>query len=125
MMAVSSLPRSEPDATSSRSRSPDDRWVKPYFSTIFSHCVPLPLPGPPVTGKTFTIFTVHKRSLGQGNVFTPVYHSVHIEGSASRGVLHPRILRDTVNEWAVCILLECILVFFLHFGGRFALFWDH
>ena len=39
-------------------------------------------------------------------------------GSASRGVLHPRvgrpllhwILRDMVNEWAVCILLECILV---------------
>ena len=27
--------------------------------------------------KTFTIFTVRKRSLGQGNVFTPVYHFVH------------------------------------------------
>ena len=46
------------------------------------------------------------------------------QGSASRGGLHPgglhpggldrphphRILRDTVNERAVCILLECILV---------------
>ena len=79
--------------------------------------------------KTFTIFTVRKRSLGQGNVFTPVYHSVHIGGlhPGGRGFcipvgLHPggcaepapppdRILRDTVNERAVCILLECILVF--------------
>ena len=31
------------------------------------------------------IFTAHKRSLGQGNVFTPVSHSVH----GGRGV-HPQ-----------------------------------
>ena len=47
MMAVSSLPLAEPEATSALSRSPVDRWVKPYFSTILSHWVPLPLPGPP------------------------------------------------------------------------------
>ena len=32
------------------------------------------------------IFTSCKRSLGQGNVFTPVCHSVHRESSLSRGV---------------------------------------
>ena len=47
MMAVISLPRADPDATSARNKSPDDKWVKPYLATIFSHCVPLPLPGPP------------------------------------------------------------------------------
>ena len=34
------------------------------------------------TGKNYlyhTIFTVHKRSLGQGNIFTSVCHSVHRE----------------------------------------------
>ena len=25
----------------------------------------------------YKIFTTHKRSLGQGNIFAPVYHSVH------------------------------------------------
>jgi len=33
--------------TSSRNRSPLDRCVKPYLCTMRSHCVPLPLPGPP------------------------------------------------------------------------------
>ena len=28
---------------------PEERWVNPYFSTILSHWVPLPLPGPPQT----------------------------------------------------------------------------
>ena len=91
---------------------------------------------------TCNIITARKRSLEQGNVFTPVCHSVRLEGgSASRGVcikgdLHPgafasrgrgciqgggeiciqgglhlfgqtahRILRDTVNDRAVRILL--------------------
>ena len=59
-------PRSEPEATSSLRRSPEERWVKPYLSkdwcltsvsfvlcshlaTILSHWVPLPQPGPPST----------------------------------------------------------------------------
>ena len=75
--------------------------------------------------------TARKRSLGQSNVFTPVCHSGHWavclgwgrgrprEGGLAPGGLHPgglgrppphRILQDTVNEWAVRILLECILV---------------
>ena len=77
--------------------------------------------------------TARKRSLGQGNVFKPVCHSVHMgcsllsmhhrshdQGglhlgrSASRGVGRPPevhgILQDTVNKRAVRILLECILV---------------
>ena len=33
--------------------------------------------------------TARKRSLGQGNVFTPVCRSVHGEGSAFGGSLHP------------------------------------
>ena len=87
------------------------------------------------------VVTARKRSLGQGGVFTPVCHSVHREGlhpgglppgglhwrggSASRGVCMRgggevgqwakpppyQILWDTVNEPAVHILLECILVF--------------
>ena len=102
----------------------------------------------------FLLITIRKRSLGQGNVFTLVCHSVrgwglvgflacltgHMTGgvcprggmSASRGVLHPGglhlgrggsasrgvgqtphgILQDMVNKQAVCILLECILVYF-------------
>ena len=56
MMAFSSLPLGEPDATSSRRRSPEDRWVKPYLATILSHCVPLPLPGPPTTNTTLEFF---------------------------------------------------------------------
>jgi hypothetical protein len=48
---LSCLPRSEPDCTSLLNRSPVDRWVKPYFATILSHCVPLPDPGPPVCVK--------------------------------------------------------------------------
>lgn len=50
MMACSFLPRSEPELTSARSRSPVERWVYPYFCTIFSHCVPFPEPGPPASG---------------------------------------------------------------------------
>ena len=74
------------------------------------------------------LVTARKRSLGQGNVLTPVCHSVHKGGFASGGIciqggLHPgdlyprglgrpppqQILRDTVNKRAVHILLECIL----------------
>lgn len=48
MTSFSLAPRSEPEATSSRKRSPEDRWQKPNFSTILAHCVPFPLPGPPI-----------------------------------------------------------------------------
>ena len=69
---------------------------------------------------SFNILTVHKRSLRQGNVFTPVCHSVH--GGGGSALLHagihppwadtppPRILWDMVNKQAVRILLACILV---------------
>ena len=85
------------------------------------------------------IVTARKRSLGQGNVFTQVCVSfcsqgvgfpacitghmtigVRIQGvSASRdgvcirGLADPptQILRDTVNERAVRILLECVLLY--------------
>ena len=93
----------------------------------------------------WSIFTARRRSLGQGNIFAPVCHSVH-RGSAS---VHSQIphtnppppgadtppgtryspeqtppsrppmqcmLGDTVNKRAVCILLECNLV-----GSVFAL----
>lgn len=60
IIAVSSFPRAEPDATSARSRSPVDRCVNPYFLTIRSHCVPLPLPGPPTTNTTFNDFSAAK-----------------------------------------------------------------
>ena len=61
------------------------------------------------------ILTVRKRSLGQGDVLTPVCHSVHGGLHRGRGLgrhlpAPHQIARDTVNEQAVCILLECILV---------------
>ena len=67
---------------------------------------------------SFGIFTVRKRSLGQGNVFTSVCYSVRGGSLHPEGALHPggvgqtphKILQDTVNERAVHILLECILV---------------
>ena len=37
MIEVRFLPLSEPEATSSLSRSPEERWVKPYLATILSH----------------------------------------------------------------------------------------
>ena len=79
-------------------------------------------------------FTTHKRSLGQGNVFTPVCHSVHNSGvsaSGSRGdvsasgwlggvclwvweVTLPLNTAPTQKrwpvKWAVRILQECNLV---------------
>ena len=78
------------------------------------------------------MITARKRSLGQGDIFTPVCHSVH---RGDDGILpetmhttpaqehvppHPRIMHppppvqsmlgDTVNARAVPILLECNLV---------------
>ena len=60
----------------------------------------------PRFGIIVDIFTARKRSVGQGNVFTPVCHDQ--EGSASSGV--GQTVWDTVNKRAVRILLECILV---------------
>ena len=94
------------------------------------------------------IFTARKRSLGQGNICTPVCHSVHRGGSVSGcsggghvwllwggmhgfsrgemcmvapggmhgcsregGAWYTTRYGDTINERAVRILLECILVY--------------
>ena len=54
------------------------------------------------------ICTVRKRSLGQGDVFTHVSQSVILFTGWEVCIPH-RILRDTVNERAVHILLEYIL----------------
>ena len=98
---------------------------------------------------SFSFITARKRSLGQGNIFTPVCHSVHrgacvvapggacvvapvggwhawlLQGGVVAlggvwlllGGMHGcfqggmrGIRRDTINERAVRILLECILV---------------
>ena len=69
------------------------------------------------------LVTARKRSLGQGNIFTPVCHSVHRGGlpQCMLGYHHPpgpgahtppeqSMLGDTVNARAVRILLECYLV---------------
>ena len=48
MISTRFFPRGVPDCTSALRRSPVDRWVKPYFFTMRSHCVPFPDPGPPV-----------------------------------------------------------------------------
>ena len=79
-----------------------------------------------------SIFTARKQSLGQGNVFTPVCHSVHRRGGVcppprmcTPPDAHPPGCRpppgmqspppppdtsDTVNKRAIRVLLECILV---------------
>ena len=69
--------------------------------------------------------TARKESLGEGNIFAPVCHSVHSGGgsaSVHAGIppwtRHPPeqtppaqcMLGDTVNKQTVCILLECNLV---------------
>ena len=72
-----------------------------------------------------TLVTARKRSLGQGNVFTPVCHSVHGGGVCiQRGLGLGRppshgILWDTINKRVVRILLECILVWFLSTWSRY------
>ena len=91
----------------------------------------------------FLFITTHKRSLGQGNIFSSVcqefcpqgglpqcmlgYHSpqqtppdqTHTPGADTSQTRHPVtqcILEDMVNKRAVCILLECNLVLFSFFG---------
>lgn len=55
-------PCSLPDWISARSKSPALRCTKPYLSTIFWHCVPLPLPGPPVNKNSAWVFQkMHKK----------------------------------------------------------------
>ena len=54
--------------------------------------------------------------LHPGGVCIPWVEGLHPEGSLHPGCRSPpshRILRDTVNEWAVRIPLECILVFLI------------
>lgn len=51
MISTRFLPLGVPAWTSALSRSPVERCVKPYFSTIRSHCVPFPEPGPPANWK--------------------------------------------------------------------------
>lgn len=47
MMSLINLLLSDSDDSSLRRSSPVERCVNPYFPTSFSHCVPLPEPGPP------------------------------------------------------------------------------
>ena len=75
------------------------------------------------------IFTAHKRSLGQGNIFSSVCQEFCSQGgglpqcmlgyhppwkqapSQSRHPPAQCMLGDTVNKRAVCILLECNIFF--------------
>ena len=65
-----------------------------------------------------SFFTARKRSLGQGNIFAPVCHSVHRGGgwaggaACSRGAYWWRHPPGRLLLRAVRILLECILVTF-------------
>ena len=64
------------------------------------------------------MITARKRSLGQGNIFAPVCHSVHGGGGSAWAGTPPRQVHppeqcmrgDTGNKPAVRILLECILI---------------
>ena len=65
-----------------------------------------------------------QRSCGQGNIFTPVRHSVHRGGGLPQRPPPAKETppetgtptRHTVNERPVRISLECILV--VYFGGQ-------
>ena len=85
---------------------------------------------PPWSGKTWpgeTFITARKRSLGQGNIFTPVCHSVH--GGGVRGcsggacVVAPGGMRGFI--WGACMVLfggVCVVLFggacVVLFGGH-------
>ena len=70
--------------------------------------------------RSVSFITACKRSLGHGNIFTSVRHSFCLRGRVciqECGQTPPPneihgILKDTVNKWAVRILLECILVLY-------------
>ena len=66
----------------------DQNWKSlVYKSTSYNEQFPLHVFDSDV--EWILIFTARKRSLGQGNVFTPVCHSVHMGGVCIRGGLHP------------------------------------
>ena len=58
----------------------------PEFSDLVEKAALTLLPAACFTKIHLCLVTARKRSLGQGNVFTPVCHSVHTGG---RGGLHP------------------------------------
>ena len=77
----------------------------------------------------FAIFTARKRSLGQGNIFAPVCHSVHKGGSTwqahpltgtPHGQVHPLPALHAGIRSTSGILLECILVNFFFAIFRFS-----
>ena len=47
MYSFASLPAGVPSLTAARSKSPAEMCTRPYFSTMSSHCVPLPEAGAP------------------------------------------------------------------------------
>ena len=55
MMAFNFSPSSDPDATSSLNKSPDEMCFNAKAVFMRSHCVPLPHPGPPTTNNTVTL----------------------------------------------------------------------
>ena len=93
----------------------------PEFSDLLEKAAFTELPAAYFTKIHLCLVTAHKQSLGQGNVFTSVCHSVRKGGSesawggrggsASMGMARPPpALQDMVKKWTVHILLECILV---------------
>ena len=71
------------------------------------------------------MFTARKRSLGQGNVFTPVCHSVHIEGGLLPSMHHrshdlgcaSRGVRQTPPRYMGYYVI-------LSTSGRYASYWN-
>ena len=74
------------------------------YTPLDTHTLPLgrPPPGrrPPQAARVGSLITARKRSLGQGNIFTPVCHSVHRGGEyltryPPRDQVHPPRTRYT------------------------------
>ena len=81
---------SVPAATAARSRSPVARWQRLYFSLMMGACVPLPLPGGPMStmflvgGCSSRDFSLRSHSDADGTGLPPQHYRASYAGQALR-----------------------------------------
>ena len=70
MYSLASRPAGVPSLTAARRRSPAEMCTRPYFSTMSSHCVPLPEAGAPaiITRLGPAATTTERRAAARGAV---------------------------------------------------------
>ena len=80
------------------------------FKPVVSHSVHRGVSSPLLAG----IHTPLGRHTPPGQTYTPLQNPPNTDTPSPLGRHSPRqTLRDVINKWAVCILLECILLFLL------------